>query len=205
MALNLMNHFDFWSAVPLESSASAQDIAQHADIPEEVARRVIEHAMTLRLFEPQGDYRVTGRVKHSARSAALLKSTGLRALVSTILDDAGAPMLAMNRAIELYSRGQAELAKGVDKTAFGVHQSGGTIGNYTSSWDFIENDGDGPRKGWRQRNFAEFMRYIKDIFHLDSVLVQSFDWKSVGNGIIVDVSTQFLTFSLQSALRLTVF
>jgi hypothetical protein len=184
-----MNHFDFWSAVPFEGSASAKDIAQHADIPEEVARRVIEHAMTLRLFEPYGDYRITGKVKHSARSAALLKSTGLQALVSTILDDAGAPMLAMNRTIELYSRGQPVLAKDVDKTAFVVHQSGGTIGNYTTSWDFIENDGDGPRKGWRQRNFAEFMRYIKEIFRLDSILEQSFDWKSVGSGTVVDVST----------------
>ncbi len=98
-------------------------------------------------------------------------------------------MLAMNRTIELYSRGQPVLAKDVDKTAFVVHQSGGTIGNYTTSWDFIENDGDGPRKGWRQRNFAEFMRYIKEIFRLDSILEQSFDWKSVGSGTVVDVST----------------
>ncbi|KAG8415730.1 hypothetical protein J3458_009553 [Metarhizium acridum] len=169
MALNLMNHFDFWSAVPLDGSALAKDIAKHANPPDEVARRVVEHALTLRLFAPDGDYKVTGRVRHSCRSAALAKSAGLSALVSTVVDDAGAPMLATNRALELYARGEPTLTRDMDKTAFAVYQSGGTIGNYKTPWEFIESDGEGERKGWRQRNFVEFMRYLGEIFRLESI------------------------------------
>ncbi|KAM3439948.1 hypothetical protein MY4824_002455 [Beauveria thailandica] len=187
MALNLMNHFDFWSAVPLEGSASVSDIAKHTNLPEEVAQRVVEHGLTLRLFSPEGDYRVTGRVQHSCRSAALVKSTGLRALVSTVIDDAGAPMLAINKALELHARGQPALSKDMTKTAFALHQKGATIGNYTTSWEYIENDGEGDRKGWRQRNFVEFMRYLKEIFRLEAVLESSFNWKALGKSTIVDI------------------
>ncbi|UNI13379.1 hypothetical protein JDV02_000128 [Purpureocillium takamizusanense] len=187
MALNLMNHFDFWSAVPLDGSSSVKEIADHAQLPEEVVDRVLRHATTLRFFAPDGDFKVTKRVSHSSRSAALAKSSGLRALVSTIIDDAGAPMLATNRALELYSRGKPALTKEIGETAFALYQRGGCIGNYKTSWDFIENDGEGKEKGWRQRNFVEFMRYIKDIFHLESTLAESFDWKALGNATIVDL------------------
>ncbi|KID72717.1 O-methyltransferase AMT9 [Metarhizium brunneum] len=187
MALNLMNHFDFWAAVPLDGSASAADVAQHANLPEEVARRVLEHALTLRLFAPEGDFKTTGRVRHSCRSAALVKSAGLRALVSTVIDDAGAPMLAMNRALELYARGEAGLPRDMDKTAFALYQRGGTVGGYKTSWEFIESDGEGDRKGWRQRNFVEFMRYLKEIFRLETVLEKSFDWKAAGKATVVDI------------------
>ncbi|OAA72429.1 sterigmatocystin 8-O-methyltransferase [Cordyceps fumosorosea ARSEF 2679] len=187
MALNLMNHFDFWAAVPLDGSASFAEIAAHAELPEEVVQRVIEHGMTLRLFAPEGDHKVTRRVRHSSRSAALVKSSGLRALVSTILDDAGAPMLAMNKALELHARGQPALTRDMTKTAFAMHQKGATIGNYTTSWEYIENDGEGDRKGWRQRNFVEFMRYLKEIFRLETVLENAFDWKALGKSHIVDM------------------
>ncbi|KAJ3492775.1 hypothetical protein NLG97_g5159 [Lecanicillium saksenae] len=73
------------------------------------------------------------------------------------------------------------------KTAFALHQKGATIGNYTTSWEYIENDGDGERKGWRQRNFVEFMRYIKEIFKLEATLETSFDWKALGESTVVDV------------------
>ncbi|TQV97281.1 O-methyltransferase family protein [Cordyceps javanica] len=156
MALNLMNHFDLWSAVPLNDSASVGDIAKHVDLPEEVVK-------------------------------PLVQSTGLRALVSTVLDDAGAPMLAMNKALELHARGQPKLSKDMTRTSFALHQRGATIGNYTTSWEYIENDGDGERKGWRQRNFVEFMRYIKEIFKLEATLETSFDWEALGKSTVVDV------------------
>lgn len=89
--LSILNHFDFWSAVPLEGTASYDDIVKGTDLPRQVIQRVLDHATTLRLFE-----KVDGKadhVKHSCRSAALAKSSGLRALVSTVLDDAGPPMV----------------------------------------------------------------------------------------------------------------
>lgn len=191
--LNILNHFDFWSAVPVDSSASYASIANHTDLPHEVVQRVLEHAVTLRLFE-----KVRGKpdhVSHTSRSAALAKSSGLRALVSTVLDDAGPPMTVMNQALRKYSLGKPNLTTDMTQTAFALLHGGTgkkddlSKGKYTTSWELIENDGEGEQKGWRQRNFVEFMRYIKEIFQLERVILNSYDWKAAGNAKVVDVST----------------
>lgn len=190
-ALSILNHFDFWSAVPLDGSASYDTIAAHTNLPREVVRRVLEHSTTLHLFTR--DPSQPGHVKHTCRSAALVKSPGLRALVSTVLDDAGPPLTIMNEALRKYCLGQKELTTDMSKTALALFQSGGIFGGkkYQTSWEFIENDGEGERKGWRQRNFVEFMRYIKEIFRLDSVITDSYDWKAAGKAKVVDVSGYF--------------
>jgi hypothetical protein len=186
-ALNILNHFDFWSAVPLEGSASYDEIAKHTNLPKEVVQRVLEHGTTLHLFTKAGPE----RVKHTCRSAALVKSSGLRALVSTVLDDAGPPMTVINEALERYSAGKPELTRDMNETSFALFHKGGTFGNYKTSWDLLENDGEGENKGWRQRNFVEFMRYIKEIFRLEDVIKGAYDWKAAGKASVVDVSNDF--------------
>ncbi|KAH7368054.1 S-adenosyl-L-methionine-dependent methyltransferase [Plectosphaerella cucumerina] len=185
-ALNLLNHFDFWSAVPLDGSSTYDAIAEHTALPREVVQRILEHGFTLRIFE-KTVFDGTVRVRHSSRSAALAQSTGLKALVSTVLDDAGPPMLVMQEALDKYSRGKKELAQDMTQTSFALYHSGKLAGNYANSWEFIENDGKDARKGWRQRNFVEFMNYIKQIFRLEDVVEKAFDWASLGKGTIVDL------------------
>ena len=167
--------------MPLEGAATYGDIAKSVALPEEVVQRLLEHATTLRLFTFTDTPR---QVRHTARSAALAKSAGLRALVTTVVDDAGPPSLILNHALDNYSRGETELTHDMSKTAFSLHHNG----KLTSPWDFIENDGEGPRKGWRSRNFAVFMNYVKEIFQLEDVLAKSFDWAGAGNISVVDVS-----------------
>lgn len=201
-ALNILNHFDFWSAVPLGGSASYAEIAQRTSLPQDVVYRVLQHAVTLRIFvetsepppppaseaPPSPPPSSRGGVRHTARSAALARSAGLRALVGTILDDAGAPMMVMNEALRRYSFGRAELTQEMSESAFALLHSGGTFGKHGNSWELLENDGEGERKGWRQRNFVEFMRYIKEIFHLEGVVLEAHDWKAAGKATVVDVS-----------------
>lgn len=59
---------------------------------------------------------------------------------------------------------------------------------FKNLWEFIEGDGEGERKGWRQRNFMIFMKYLKDIFNYEEIVVNVFDWKVVGDVKVVDVS-----------------
>lgn len=56
----------------------------------------------------------------------------------------------------------------------------------------LEKDGEGERKGWRQRKFTEFMDYLKEIFGLEGVVLNSYDWSSVGKAKVVDVSASKL-------------
>ncbi|XXH05072.1 hypothetical protein Hte_011496 [Hypoxylon texense] len=186
-ALNILNYFDFWSAVPLQGSASYAEIAKHVSLPEEVVQRVLAHAVTLRIFEETEPGKSSTRIRHNSRSAALARSSGLKALVATILDDAGAPMMVMNEALSRFSRGKPALTQDMNETSFALFHSGGQFGKHGNSWDLLENDGAGEKQGWRQRNFVEFMRYIKEIFHLEGVVLDAHDWKTAGKVKVVDV------------------
>ncbi|PGG98679.1 hypothetical protein GX51_06686 [Blastomyces parvus] len=186
-ALHTMNYFDFWSAVPVDGTASYADIAKHTSLPEDVAYRLLQHAMTLRIFSETEPGKPSSRVQHTSRSAALARSSGLRALVSTVLDDAGAPMMVMNEALARYSRGKPALTQEMNETSFALFHRNGIYGKYSNSWEFLENDGVGEKKGWRAANFAEFMRYVKHIFHLEEVVLKSHDWKAAGKATVVDL------------------
>lgn len=179
--LGILNHFDFWSAVPLDGTATYASIAKKVDLPEEIVQRVVEHAKTLRIFADSATE--AGKIQHSSRSAALAKQAGLRALVSTILDDAGPPMTVMPHALDKFNRGQETLPQDMTKTAFNLFHGG----KYANSWEYIENDGEGERKGWRSRNFTTFMNYLKEIFRLDGIVEGAYDWKAAGKVKVVDL------------------
>ncbi|KAI1393732.1 sterigmatocystin 8-O-methyltransferase [Hypoxylon trugodes] len=185
--LNVLNYFDFWSAVPLDGSASYAEIAQRVSLPEDVVKRILLHAVYLRIFEETDPGKSSSRIRHNSRSAALARSSGLKALVSTILDDAGAPVMVLNEALDRYSRGKPALTQNVNETSFALFHGGGQFGKYTNSWDLLENDGEGDKKGWRQRNFVEFMRYVKEIFQLEGVVLDAHDWKAAGKAEVVDI------------------
>ncbi|KAF4126250.1 O-methyltransferase [Geosmithia morbida] len=183
--LSILNHFHFWFAVPLDHSASYEEISKYTKLPIEVVRRVLEHAVTLRLFSKAGPR----GVKHTSRSAALTKESGLRAAVTTLLEEVGPPMTIMNQTLRLHAFDKSELSSGMDVTAFSLLHSGTLFGGkkYTSPWDFIENDGEGESKGWRQRSFADFMSYIKDVFHFEDVVQAVYDWQGAGEIKVVDL------------------
>lgn len=185
--LNILNYFDFWTAVPIPGTATYAQIAAHTKLPEEVVYRVMQHAVNLRIFTEVKDADGSFKITHNSRSAALARSPGLQALVSSILDDAGAPMMVMHEALKRSSANKPALSQNVEDSAFALLHKSGVYGNFTNSWDFIENDGEGANKGWRQRKFVEFMQYIKGLFHLESIVLEAQDWAAAGNATVVDV------------------
>lgn len=185
--LNVLNQFDFWGAVPVDGEATFEDIARHTKLPLEVVSRVIDHAVTMRFFHKPSP--TSTSVKHSSRSAALAKDSGLSALVQMVLDETGPPMFLLPEALRRFSQGKPEISKDIKETAFRLCHSGGEVwGDYETSWEFIENDGEGEKKGWRQRNFVKFMAYIKDLFHTENMVLEAIDWKAEGEVTVVDVS-----------------
>ncbi|KAK2002954.1 O-methyltransferase [Colletotrichum falcatum] len=186
--LNVLNHFDFWAAVPLDGSASYVEIADRTNLPLDVAYRVMQHAFTLRFFAETEPGRATSHVQHTSRSAALVRKPGLKALVHSVLDTSSAPLLLLNEALERYSAGKPDLTDKMEETAFALlHQGGQFGGRHANSWDFLENHGEGERRGWRQKHFVEFMTFIKDIFRLEGIVLKATDWKAAGKAKVVDV------------------
>ncbi|KAF2878229.1 sterigmatocystin 8-O-methyltransferase [Massariosphaeria phaeospora] len=181
-ALNVLNYFDFWSAVPLDGDASYAEIAERVQLPQVVVTRVLQHSTNLRYFAETEPGKLTTRIKHTSRSAAVAKSEGLRALVQAVLDDAGAPTVVLNEALEKYSRGKKELTKKQEESAFALLHSGGLYQGHKHYFDYQES-GD----GWRSRSYTKFMGYLKEIFHLEDLVLKLKDWEAEGAAHIVDV------------------
>ncbi|KAH8725807.1 O-methyltransferase-domain-containing protein [Phaeosphaeriaceae sp. PMI808] len=191
--LNVLNQFDFWNAVPIEGEASFEEIANKIQLPVEVVSRVLDHAITMRFFAKPSP--LSKSVRHTSRSAALAKDSGLVALVQMVLDETGPPMFVLPEALRRYSQGKPEITKNMKETAFKLCHSGGVWGDFENSWDFIENDGvaegevghETKSKGWRQRNFVRFMAYIKDLFNTENIVFNAVDWAGVGDVTVVDL------------------
>ncbi|KAH7384406.1 O-methyltransferase-domain-containing protein [Phaeosphaeria sp. MPI-PUGE-AT-0046c] len=191
--LNILNQFDFWNAVPVAGEASFENIAKHVQLPLEVVSRVLDHATTMRFFIKSSPSATS--VRHTSRSAALAKDSGLVALVQMVLDETGPPMLVLPEALRRYAQGKSEVRKDTKETAFRLCHSGGVWGDFENSWDFIENDGvaegevgfEKRSKGWRQRNFVKFMAYIKDLFKTEELVLNAVDWAGAGDVTVVDI------------------
>lgn len=187
--LNILNYFDFWAAVPLDGTATYGEISQKVRLPEDVVYRLLQHAVNLRIFAEVEAADGTKAIAHNSRSAAMAKSSGLRGLVSCTLDDAGAPVMLMHESLRRFNLDKPKLTENIDETAFALLHKNGPYGNHTRIWDFVENDGEGERKGWRQRQVVEFMKYLKALFNLDGIVADAQDWKAAGAATVVDVST----------------
>lgn len=186
--MNVLNHFNIWNAVPLDGDASYEEIAKKVNLPHEAIRRIMDHAVTIRLFALVDPTSSEPRVKHTSRTVPMVRDPDTMSLIATTLDSNGPPVLALARALDKWAVGQEEFPKDTGKLAFNLAYSGGLWGKYDTLWDLIENDGEGDRKGWRQAEMVGTMRFVKNTLDLDNVLVKATDWATPAGAHIVDVS-----------------
>ncbi|KAF1998107.1 sterigmatocystin 8-O-methyltransferase [Amniculicola lignicola CBS 123094] len=181
--LAVLNTFDFWSAVPLSGSASFESIASAVDLPVEVVTRILMHAITNGFFTETLPGKRNTEIVHSSRSAALARSSGLRSLVQAVLDDAGAPTLLLNEALRRYSKGKKDLAAKPEESAFALLHSGEVYPKEQKDYFGYLESGD----GWRSRSYTGFMKYLKEVFGLEKVVLDLYDWEQAGSAHVVDV------------------
>ncbi|RYP57459.1 hypothetical protein DL769_009464 [Monosporascus sp. CRB-8-3] len=187
--LNVMNEFDFWSAVPLDGTASYEEIAERTNLPVDAVGRVIRHAFNFRFFAETSPGDPSTRVKHTALSGVLVRSAGARAALQTMFEIGGGPTLMLNQALSKYSAGRAGMAQGVDKSAFALFNSQHGDVRHTDYWQYLENSGEGEKKGHMQKAFSKYMNFLTSLFGHENVIVQCYDWKSLGAATVVDVNT----------------
>ncbi|KAF1357462.1 S-adenosyl-L-methionine-dependent methyltransferase [Lizonia empirigonia] len=102
-------------------------------------------------------------------------------------DETSPPMMLLPEALRRFTVGKSEISRSQKETAFRLCHSGGVWGDHENTWHFLENDGEGEKKGWRQRNFIKFMAYIKDLFKTESIVLDAIDWKAAGEATVVDL------------------
>lgn len=184
--INVLNQFDFFSAVPLEGSASYADISRRTQLPEAIVRRILRHAMTSKLFaETEAG---SDRVVHTAATAYVVRNPTLRSWVAHNLEEMEPASAKLPEALRKFSFGKQEEPEEPENAAFGLGHLD-EHGKPRTLFEFLQNDGEGDNKGYRMPRFAEMMQVASKASHLNPEMVQrGFDWGGLGEATVVDVS-----------------
>ncbi len=152
-------------------------------------RRFLRFAFTNFVFAPEGPN--SDRVVHTGVSAVLARQPIHRSLLSHQLEDMRPATTVGVDALKKWFVGQQEPPQDIDKTPFPLASDHGRVRNATV-WEFLDNHEEpGRPKGYRAKRFAEAMQTIGDTVSIGTDMVlEAFDWESLGKATVVDVSGQ---------------
>ncbi|KAI4127458.1 MAG: hypothetical protein LQ338_003181 [Usnochroma carphineum] len=189
-ALQVITEFRIPQLIPLHSEISFTDIAAKLGLPEYRVHRILRHAMTFRIFrEPRPGY-----VAHTGPSAAFVQNPLLNDWVSFNLDEVWPADTKLAEALRRFGDSEEP-----GDSAIGLAYSFPKDKTY---WDFVANDGEGENKGWRQKRFAQAMKFIAaGSPHAHRHLHAAFDWGGLGEATVVDIggSTGHVSIELAKA------
>lgn len=190
MIMDIINQFDFFSAVPLGGSASYGEIASKTNLPESIVRRVIRHAMTMRLFaeKPPG----SGSITHTSTTAFMARYPNWRSWLGHNFEDVRPGTVYVPESLSKFSAGR-------DKPSEDILNSGVALadvdhlGHPISPWEYIDRTPEGKPEGYRANRFAEAMQIAASTSAVKAPdLLAAFDWNSFGEATVIDVSTSRL-------------
>ena len=91
-------------------------------------------------------------------------------------------------ALRKFSMGKGTASEELDEAAFGLGHLD-EHGKPMTMWEFLQNDGEGDKKGYRMLRFAEAMQVSSKASKLNFGRIEGgFDWASLGDATVVDVS-----------------
>ncbi|KAI0858548.1 O-methyltransferase-domain-containing protein [Xylaria cubensis] len=167
-ALRWIYHFRIPCYVPLDGTATHDELAHATGTPKDLLRRILRLVMTSRFFdEPQ-----CGVVAHSPLSRQMVSDDNfahwVRYMSTTIVPVAAKQV----EAIEKWPNGQL-----LNNTAHNL-----AFNHCVSFMEFVSQD------VCRSVEFAKSMKAMSSTgFYDTSHLVDSYDWSSIGDGLIVDM------------------
>lgn len=172
-SLRWIYHYNIAASIPLDKPASFTAVANTANVPEDILKRMTRHAMTNRIFtEPE-----PGFIAHTASSALLVRSQALKDWVGYTSEET---YPASAKVVEAQER-------------FGVtddpRQTGYSVAFATDKPMFVHMAEDPER----ERRFANTMVEMTStegygIGHL----VRGYRWDGIGRATVVDVCSTLL-------------
>lgn len=199
--MHALQHFDFFTAVPLGGSATFGEISAKTKLPESLVRRIIKYAVSMRIFAREPGSPDT--IVHTSLSATLSKNPLLRTWIRHNMVEARPATTHIVESIEKYTLGK-------DKESEDVLESGFALANVDrldkpeSFWDYLNRAEEGKPKGYRAQKFAEAMQCAAATSAVKSEesLRLGYDWGSLGEVTVVDVSSCSLIFRHEFVRRL---
>ncbi|KAL6694171.1 O-methyltransferase domain-containing protein [Trichoderma pleuroticola] len=171
MALDVLNRFNFWGAVPVGGSASYAEIAAATKLPEQMARRFLRFGMSMYLFREESPG--SSRIVHTAASAYMARNHHMQSFTSHLLEDVRPATVVMADALQKWSAGHPTPSEEVEHAPF-----------YLASFDGKVKEG--KPKGYRATRFAEGLQALGGMVTTETYL-ETFDWESLGEATVVDV------------------
>ncbi|KAH7176437.1 O-methyltransferase-domain-containing protein [Dactylonectria macrodidyma] len=183
---DILNQFDFWSAVPLGGSATYGEIAKRVNLPENLVRRVLRYAIAIRIFASAPS--TPDSVVHTSLSAAPAKQPLLQTWLRHNLEEARPGAVHIPEAFRKFDFGK-------EKSSEEPLESGFTLANVDrldkpeSFWDYLNRDVEGKPKGWRASKFAESMQAAaaSSAIKIEDSLKTGYDWSALGEATVVDI------------------
>ncbi|KAF2102402.1 putative O-methyltransferase [Rhizodiscina lignyota] len=189
MVLDVLNQFDFFSAVPIDGSASYTGIAAYTKLPESVVRRILRQAFTLHLFAET--FPGSGYVVHTAATAYTVRQPLVRSWIALNTEEVGKGCVTMPEALKAYSFGKEQITQkpgecGVAR-AFYNRDGRPDLADKTY-YHWAEEDGEDGQRGWRERRFGEAMQALgKQNTVTPEQILGGVDWGALGDATVVDV------------------
>jgi 6-hydroxytryprostatin B O-methyltransferase len=130
-------------------------------------------------FEPRPDH-----VAHTALSMAPVRKPSLTPWINHNLGEILPASSRLGDAVEKYGDSQDPTEAAIS-IAWNLEKGKGLF-------DWFRDDGEGSGKGWRARQFAQAMESMDGGGHETRFTADGFDWESLGEATVVDVSVAVL-------------
>ncbi|KAK4085123.1 uncharacterized protein Triagg1_113 [Trichoderma aggressivum f. europaeum] len=182
MALDVLNRFNFWGAVPVGGSASHAEIAAATKLPEQMARRFLRFGMNMYLFREE--FSGSSRIVHTAASAYMARNHHMQSFTSHLLEDVRPATVVMADALQKWSAGYPTPSEEVEHAPFYLASFDGKVVS-RPMWEFLHMDEkEGKPKGYRATRFAEGLQALGGMVTTETY-VETFDWESLGEATVV--------------------
>ncbi|KAH6876328.1 S-adenosyl-L-methionine-dependent methyltransferase [Thelonectria olida] len=184
--MDILNQFDFWSAVPLGGSATYSEIATRVNLPENLVRRILKYAIAIRFFASAPN--APGSIVHTSLSAVPAKQHLIRSWLRHNFEEARPGALHMAEAFRKFSSGKETSSEEPLESGFAVADID-RIGKPEYFWDYLDRSVEGKPEGWRATKFAESMQAAAgaSAIKVEDLLKMGYDWSKLGEVTVVDI------------------
>ncbi|KFA69637.1 hypothetical protein S40285_04070 [Stachybotrys chlorohalonatus IBT 40285] len=186
--LDILNQFNFWDSVPLGGSATYSEIAAKVNLPENVVRRIVRYAITIRYFDFAPGSKDT--IVHTSLSAAPAKQQLLRTWIRHSLEEARPGASHLAEALWKYSAGKEEPSQEAIESAFSLANID-RLSEPETFWEYLEREIEGKPRNWRSTKFAETMQAAAAASAIKTadLLKIGYDWGKAGEATVVGGSS----------------
>ncbi|KAF5008064.1 hypothetical protein FDECE_5647 [Fusarium decemcellulare] len=184
--MDVLNQFNFWAAVPLGGSATYAEIATRVNLPENIVRRVLKYAISIRFFASAPDS--SDSVVHTSLSAFPARKPLFQSWIRHNFQEGRPGAMHLAESLRKFSSGKENSSEEPVESGFSLANID-RLEKPEPYWDYLNRDVEGKPKGYRATEFAQTMQAAAtaSVIHIEDLLRLGYDWAKLGEATVVDI------------------